>query len=256
MSTQASRRPIVAGNWKMNTTPATGVDLARALVAAELPHEAVDVVLCPPALGAQAVAAAVKGSPIRVATQNVHWEDSGAFTGEISASMLDGIADFVIAGHSERRAMFGDTDETVNRKVTAILAHGLTPIMCVGETLEQRDAGQTHHVVTTQTAAGLEGATAEQAAGLVVAYEPVWAIGTGRNATPEQAEEAIAWIRERIERDFGSASAGAVRIQYGGSVNRGNAESLLTRPGIDGALVGGASLKADEFAEIVRAAAG
>ena len=253
---QATRRPIVAGNWKMHTTPAEGIVLARAVLDAGLPTAEVDVVLCPPALGLVPLASVLAETPLRLGAQNVHWEDQGAVTGEISPAMLIGIAEFAIVGHSERRAMFGDTDATVNRKIKTILAHELTPIMCLGESLEQRDAGRTRAVVTEQTTAGLAGVTTEQAAGTVIAYEPIWAIGTGRNATPAQAEEAIGWIRDQVERDFGRETAAALRIQYGGSVNSGNCVDILSRPGIDGALVGGASLRAEDFVAIVRAAAG
>ncbi|MBM4436355.1 MAG: triose-phosphate isomerase [Actinobacteria bacterium] len=236
----------------MNTTPDAGVELARAVAAAGLPVAAVDVVVCPPAVGVVPVHAAVRGAGIAVGVQNVYWEQAGAFTGEISVAMLAGVAAYAIAGHSERRAQFGETDAVVNRKVRAIVASGVTPIMCVGEVLAQRDAGETRRVITAQTAAGARDLTPEQVGKLVIAYEPVWAIGTGRNATPEQAEEAIAWIRDEVAQAFGAAAAAAVRIQYGGSVNRGNWAGLWARDDIDGALVGGASLKAADFAAIVR----
>ena len=251
---QAARRPIVGANWKMHTTPSEGAALARALAAAELPHDRVDVVLCPPALGVAAVSEAVAGGPIGVGVQNVHWQDAGAFTGEISPAMLSGIASHALVGHSERRALFGETDEMVNRKVRAVLAHGLTPIVCVGESLEQRDATLTQSVVSRQISRALEGLRPGQAATVVVAYEPVWAIGTGRSATPAHAAEAIQWIRAQVECQFGPEAAHAVRIQYGGSVNRANCAALLDHPEIDGALVGGASLDAAEFAAVVRAA--
>ena len=251
-----ARRPIVAGNWKMNTTPATGVELARAVAALDLPHAAVDVVLCPPALGVTAVADAVRGTPIEVGVQNVHWEDAGAYTGEVAAGMAAGIAAYVLVGHSERRALFGETDAEVRRKVAGVLRHALTPIVMVGESLEQRDAGETQDQIQGQVAAALDGLTADSVAGLVIAYEPIWAIGTGRNATPAQAGEAIRWIRDAVRNGFGPAAADALRIQYGGSVNADNCVELLTDPDTDGALVGGASLDAAQFGAIVRAAAG
>ncbi len=255
MTASAMRRRIVAGNWKMYTTTDTGAQLAREVVAAGLPYAEVDVVLCPPTIGIAAVAGVISDTPIRLGVQNVHWEDAGAFTGEVSPSMLQGVAGYVIVGHSERRAMFGDTDEIVGRKVTAVVAHDLTPIMCLGESLAQRDAGETETVIASQAAAGLAGLTDGQVARAIVAYEPIWAIGTGRNATTQQAVEAIGWIRDRIRREFGEAAAGAVRIQYGGSVNPQNCDSLFESREIDGALVGGASLDAGQFAAIVRAAA-
>ncbi len=250
-----ARRPIVAGNWKMNTTPATGVELARAVMALDLPHADVDVVLCPPALGVTAVADAVEGSPIEVGVQNVHWEDAGAFTGEVAPGMAAGIARYVLVGHSERRALFGETDADVRRKVAGVLRNALTPIVLVGESLEQRDAGETQGFVQGQVAAALEGLAADSVAGIVIAYEPIWAIGTGRNATPAQVGEAIRWIRDSVQDGFGPTAAYALRIQYGGSVNADNCVELLSNPDTDGALIGGASLDAAEFGVVVRAAA-
>ena len=255
MTAPAMRRRIVAGNWKMNTTPDSGAQLGREIVAAGLPCADVDVVLCPPVIGIAAVAGVVAGTPIRLGVQNTHWEDAGAFTGEISPPMLQDVAGYVIVGHSERRAMFGETDEIVRRKVAAVVAHDLTPIMCLGESLEQRDAGEAEAVIAAQAAAGLAGLTDAQVARSIVAYEPIWAIGTGRNATTQQAVEAVGWIRDRIRREFGEAAAAAVRIQYGGSVSPQNCDSLFESSEIDGALVGGASLDAAQFAVIVHAAA-
>ena len=212
----AARRPLVAGNWKMHTTPQSGVELARAIVRAE-PPDGVDLVLCPPAIAVTDVARAVVGTSVRVGAQNMHWLDSGAFTGEISAPMLAGVAEVVIVGHSERRADFGETDEMVNRKLRAALAAGLTPIVCVGETESVRDAGGARALITAQVEAALAGIDSTAAEPLVMAYEPVWAIGTGRTATPEQAAEAIGWVREALEpgaeRRGGAAHAGALRRQ-------------------------------------------
>lgn len=255
MTRSPSRRPIVAANWKMNTGPDDGSELARAVAAQDLPFAQVDVVLCPPATGLTSVAAAVQGRPIAVGAQHVHWEASGAFTGEISVPMLACLAAYAITGHSERRQLFGETDTDVRRKTLAILTGGLTPIVAVGESLAQRDAGETLAVLRSQVTQVFQALTPEQTAASVIAYEPVWAIGTGRNATPEQAQEAIGWIRDTAAAVHGRPAAERVRIQYGGSVSPDNCDELLSREGIDGALVGGASLDAGQFAAIVRAAA-
>lgn len=255
MTSPHARRPIVAANWKMNTRPDDGADLARAVAAENLPFADVEVILCPPATGLTAVAAALRSTPIAVGGQHVHWESDGAYTGEISVPMLVGLATYAIAGHSERRQLFGETDEDVRRKTLAILAGGLTPIVAVGESLDQRDGGQTLGVLRSQVTQVFESLTPEEAAASVVAYEPVWAIGTGRNATPEQAQEAIGWIRDTVAAVNGQPAADRARIQYGGSVSPDNCDELLSREGIDGALVGGASLDAAKFATIVRAAA-
>ena len=255
MTSPKSRLPIVAANWKMNTGPHDGAKLARAVAAEDLPFNQVDVVLCPPATGLTSVAEAVEDTPIAVGAQHVHWESSGAFTGEISVPMLTGLVAYAITGHSERRQLFGETDLDVQRKTLAILAGGLTPIVAVGESLDQRDAGETLAVLRSQIAKVFDALTPVQAAVSVIAYEPVWAIGTGRNATPEQAEEAIGWIRDTVSACHGRSAAKRVRIQYGGSVSPDNCDELLSRDGIDGALVGGASLDAGKFAAIVRAAA-
>ncbi len=252
--TPNQRRPLVAGNWKMHTTPQSAVELARAIIRAE-PPAGVELVLCPPAIAVTDVARAVAGTPVRVGAQNMHWVDAGAFTGEISAPMLAGVAEVVIVGHSERRADFGETDEMVNRKLQAALAAGLTPIVCVGETEPVRDAGGARATVTAQVRAALDGLDSAAAEPLVLAYEPVWAIGTGRMATPEQAVEAIGWIREALSGALDAAAGQRTRVLYGGSVSPANARELLTQEGVDGALVGGASLKASDLIAIARSAA-
>ncbi len=251
--TTSGRRPLVAGNWKMNTTPATAVQLAREIVRAGLPAD-VEIVLCPPSSSIADVTRAVSGTPIRVGAQNVHWIDAGAYTGEISVPMLEGVADVVIVGHSERRALFGETDDVVNRKLKSVLSAGLAPIVCVGETETARDAGETRDVVARQVHAALDGIELDVAELLVLAYEPIWAIGTGRTATPQQAAEAIGWIRESLESALDRATAQATRVLYGGSVTADNAREILAQNGIDGALVGGASLKAPDFVAIARSA--
>ncbi|MCY3748765.1 MAG: triose-phosphate isomerase [Chloroflexi bacterium] len=255
MTSPQARRPVVAANWKMNTGPDDGAALARAVAAESLPFAQVDVVLCPPATGLAAVAAAVQNTPVAVGAQHVYWEASGAYTGEISVPMLAGLATYAIAGHSERRQLFGETDLDVQRKTLAILSGCLTPIVAVGESLDQRDAGETLGVLRSQVTRVFEALTPAETAACVIAYEPVWAIGTGRNATPEQAQEAIVWIRDIVAALHGRTTAERVRVQYGGSVSPENCEELLRRDGIDGALVGGASLDAVKFAAIVRAAA-
>jgi triosephosphate isomerase len=246
------RTPYIAANWKMHKTVAEAVAFVDAL----LPRIAAtqhDVVVCPPFTALGAVVERRYGTAVRVAAQNMHEEDSGAFTGEISAPMLVELdVDAVVLGHSERRGLFGETDEALARKVPAALAAGLEPILCVGESEEARDAGQTEAVLERQLQADLAGVGSTDLAGVVIAYEPIWAIGTGRTATPEQAEEAIAFIRD-VVRQRGSA-AEELRILYGGSVKPDNAAELLGREEIDGALVGGAGLEPDSFAEIVEAA--
>ncbi len=244
------RRSFIAGNWKMNTSEAEAVALARGV--AELTAGAsCDVAVCPPFPHLAAVREALRGGHVAVGAQNAHWEASGAFTGEVSVAALESYCRYVIIGHSERRALFGETDASVNRKAAAILASSLDPIVAVGETLAQRESGEMADVLDRQVRRGLAGL--DLGARLTVAYEPVWAIGTGRTATPEMAQEACALIRSLL-RELGGEAADAIRIQYGGSVNPGNAADLLAQPGIDGALVGGASLKADQFAAIVAAA--
>lgn len=251
------RRKFIAGNWKMNLTRALAEELAAALATALKSESAVEVAVCPPSLYLDSVHKKLVGSAVGLGGQNCYHEPKGAFTGEISPAMLVDIGcRYVILGHSERRAIFGESNQDVNRKVLAALAAGLTPIVCVGETLEQRKAGQTSAVVREQFEGSLDGLTAEQVGSLVIAYEPVWAIGTGVVATPEQAEEVHADLRKLMEDRYDAELAAKVRIQYGGSVTADNATTLLSQPNIDGALVGGASLKADSFLAIVAAARG
>lgn len=250
------RTKIIAGNWKMNKTPAEAAALAQALVAEIGAVSGVERVVVPPFVALASVAPVLVGSGIGLGAQNLHWADSGAYTGEVSAPMLKGLCQYVVIGHSERRQYFGETDESVNKKTKAALAHGLTPIVCVGETLAQYEAGETGAVVSSQVRAAYAGIEAVDALKTVVAYEPVWAIGTGRAATPEGANAVIAeHIRAVIAGLYGAEAAAALRIQYGGSVTAANAAELLAQPDIDGALVGGASLKAADFGVIVRAAA-
>jgi triosephosphate isomerase (TIM) len=256
------RKALIAGNWKMNLDAARARRLIEELRAALDPERAAlardrEVMVAPPAVLIPDCAAALKGGSIALGAQNMHQADSGAFTGEVSAPMLKpfGVS-YVILGHSERRHVFGESDPTINLKMRAAARHAMTPILCVGETAEQRDAGRTLEVVLDQLTAGLEGIEPAQGAGVVVAYEPVWAIGTGRNATPEQANEVHGAIREALRDAYGAQAAGEIRILYGGSVSPDNVDSLLSRPDIDGALVGGASLKADSFVRIVRARLG
>lgn len=250
------RKPFVAGNWKMNLDKAGSVGLAKGLVEKSF-DESVDVAIGVPFVYLDAVAKEISGSPIALASQNAYFEKSGAFTGETSCGMLTDIGcKFVILGHSERRHVLGETDEDVNKKVFAVLEAGLVPIVCVGETLEDREAGNTMAVIKSQFEGSFAGVSAEQMASVVIAYEPVWAIGTGKVASPEQAEEVHADLRKLMESSYNSEVADGVRIQYGGSVKPDNASELLSQPNIDGALVGGASLKADDFAAIVAAAKG
>ena len=249
------RRPIVAGNWKMNMTGSEGAELVAALRPLVADVDAVDVVVCPPFTTLGAVAPALEGSNIGLGAQNMYFEASGAFTGEISADMLlTSGCTYVILGHSERRAYFGETNEGVNKKVKVALAKGLTPIMCVGETLEDREAGNTEAVVKDHVTGGLAGLTADEIKKVVVAYEPVWAIGTGKTATPDQAQEVHAFIRSLLVELADEETAEAVRIQYGGSMKPDNAAELIGKPDIDGGLIGGAALKADSFCGIVKAA--
>lgn len=250
------RKKIIAGNWKMNKTGGEGETLAAA-VKRELSAETkVDVVLCPPFTAISAVSQTVSGSQIAVGAQNMHWESEGAYTGEISAAMLrDLYCRYVILGHSERRQYFGETDESVNKKTHAALAAGLKPIVCVGETLEEREADQIESVITTQINGGLAGLTSAQLKNVIIAYEPVWAIGTGKTATPEQAQDVHAMIRGLLTKLSDKSTADSVRIQYGGSMKPGNAAELLSKPDIDGGLIGGAALDAQSFIEIVKAAA-
>ena len=243
------RKPIIAGNWKMNKTPAEGAALVEELKPLVASADC-DVVVCVPATDIYAVANAVKGSNIHLGAQNVHFAESGAYTGEISADMLLSLGvEYVIIGHSERRQYFGETDETVNKRTLTALNKGLIPIVCIGETLEERESGKTEEVLHRQIVEGLKGV--EDLSKLVVAYEPVWAIGTGRTATSEQANETIGYIRKVLAENFCPKCAAAVRIQYGGSMKGSNAKELMAQPEIDGGLIGGASLKAPDFALVV-----
>lgn len=247
------RKPIIAGNWKMYKTVAEAVDFVRELKGALAAGGGVEAVVCPPYTALAAVAAELKGTDIGLGAQNMYWEESGAYTGEISPPMLKEIGcQYVILGHSERRQFFGETDAKVSRKAMAALAHGLVPIVCVGESLAQREAGITDKVVRAQTEGSLGSLTPEQVAGLVIAYEPVWAIGTGRTASDQDAQKVNALIRSIVAAKFGGQAAEAVRIQYGGSVKPDNAAGLMGQPDIDGALVGGASLQVASFAGIIR----
>ncbi|MBL8045253.1 MAG: triose-phosphate isomerase [Anaerolineales bacterium] len=249
------RKFIIAGNWKMNKNPTEAAELTRALLPEIGSISNVERVLCPPYIALATVKELLAGSEIGLGAQNMHWEKSGAYTGEVSAPMLAGLVQYVILGHSERRQYFAETDESVNKKVKTALAHALTPIVCVGENLAENEAGQTGEVVTRQVRAAYSGLSAEDALKTVIAYEPVWAIGTGKAATPEQANAVHAqYIRALLAELYSSDVANQLRIQYGGSVTAANAESLMKQPDIDGALVGGASLKPADFAAIIRAA--
>lgn len=249
------RTPIVAGNWKMNKTPADAEALARAVVKAVAGMSGVEVVICPPFTAIDRVSGVVKGTSVGLGAQHMHWEASGAFTGEVSAQMLlTSGCDYVILGHSERRQFFNETDQTVNRRLKAALNAGLKPIVCVGETLSERESNVTEQVVRTQVTGAFEGISAKETQGVVLAYEPVWAIGTGLTASPEQAEAVHAAIRKVLATLYNDATSQAVRIQYGGSVKAENAVELFGQPNIDGGLIGGASLDAGSFAAIVKAA--
>lgn len=250
------RKPIVAGNWKMNKTIAETRTLITELLPGLQPLESIDRVLCPPFTALLAASTMLSGSPIGLGAQNLHWQASGAYTGEVSPQMVAELCQYVILGHSERRAYFGETDESVNLKVKAALAAGLIPIVCVGETLEENRAGATAQVVETQLRGGLKDIVLSDGAGLVIAYEPVWAIGTGLACNPEDAQRVIGEVTRPILADlFGLHIAAQIRIQYGGSVNAKNAAEYFSLPDVDGALVGGASLKAADFIQICQAAA-
>ena len=245
-----ARKKIIAGNWKMNMTPSQAVKLTEEL-APLVKNDAVDVVYCVPANDIVPVVEAVKGTNVAVGAENMYFEDKGAYTGEISAEMLvDAGVKYVIIGHSERRDYFKECDCLLNKKVKKAISAGLTPILCCGESLEQREMGVTMDWIRLQIKSDLDGVAADDVKNLVIAYEPIWAIGTGKTATTEQAEEVCKGIRECIAEIYDAATAEAVRIQYGGSVNAGNAAELFAQPDIDGGLVGGASLKAD-FGKIV-----
>jgi len=247
------RTPIIAGNWKMNTVVEDAKALVQDLKVRIGDVTNVEILVCPPFISLTTVAEVIKGSNIGLGAQNLYWEKSGAFTGEISGPMLMSAGcTHVIIGHSERRAYFHETDETVNKKIFAALAEGLKPIVCVGETLEERESGDTFDVIKRQITGGLAKLSAEQMKTVVIAYEPVWAIGTGKTATPEQAQEVHVFIRKLLAERFGETTASETRIQYGGSVKPDNVTILMSQPDIDGALVGGASLKADSFEKIVK----
>jgi triosephosphate isomerase len=249
------RRPIIAGNWKMNKSAAEAVKFVREIRRELNAISLADSVICPPYIALQPIAEALQATRIGVGAQNMHFADAGAYTGEISASMLKPYCQYVILGHSERRAYFAESDEGVNKKVKVALDSGLTPIVCVGESLEQNQAGLTHSFVSSQVAAALDGLSADEANRCIMAYEPIWAIGTGLSASVEDAGRIIGLtVRGAIATAFGEETAQTVRIQYGGSANPANIGDYMRHPDIDGALVGGASLKPD-FVEMVRVAA-
>ena len=252
------RKPIIAGNWKMYKTINEAIELTNGLKRQlyRLDSEAIDIVLCPPFTALSSLAEVIAETNLQLGAQDVYWQKEGAFTGEVSCHMLkDAGAAYVIIGHSERRQFFGETNDTVNKKVKAALESGLTPIMCVGEMLAEREKGLTFKVLEDHIQGGLKDISGQDAIKIVIAYEPVWAIGTGKTATPEQAQEAHKYIRDLLVRLYQGEIAGAMRIQYGGSVKPDNAAELMKQPDVDGALVGGASLKADSFSEIVQKSA-
>jgi triosephosphate isomerase len=252
------RKPFVAGNWKMNTNSRTSVELVKRIASgsAETAGQSVTVAVCPPFVYLQAVAQALSSSNIAVGAQDIYSEPEGAFTGEISSAMLKDVGcSYCLCGHSERRHIIGESDELINKKVTAAIGGGLLPILCVGELLEEREASQTNEVVTRHVKEGLAGLSAEKLQAVTVAYEPVWAIGTGRTATPEQAQEVHDFIRKLLAQMYDGRLAEEIRILYGGSVKPGNAADLMAQKDIDGLLVGGASLKAEDFLAIIQAAA-
>lgn len=247
-----SRKKIIAANWKMYKTPQQAMEYAKAFLPMVADHTRDEIVLCPPSIALPCLVEAVKGSKVAVGAQNMHWAKEGAYTGECSPEMLVAVGvTHVIIGHSERRQHFNETDDVVNRKLEVALEHGLTPIVCVGEVLQEREANLTEDVLRRQCSIAFRGISAKKAAKMVVAYEPVWAIGTGKTATPEIAEDAHIVIRGEAEKVFGKEFANALRIQYGGSVKPDNAKALMTQPDIDGALVGGASLDPVSFTKIV-----
>lgn len=251
---KALRKAVIAGNWKMNKTPAEAKELLEGILPLVKDADC-DVVACVPFVDLSAALETAAGSNVKIGAENCHWEPSGAYTGEISAPMLAAMnVPYVIIGHSERRTYFGETDVTVNKRVKAALASGLTVILCVGEYLEQREQGVTGEVVAMQTKIDLQGVSAEELKRVIIAYEPVWAIGTGKTATAAQANEVCALIRATVAGLYSQADADALTIQYGGSMNAKNAEELLDQPDVDGGLIGGASLKPADFAAIVKAA--
>ena len=246
------RTPIIAGNWKMNKTAKETKELLAELVPL-VADAACEVVVCVPFTDIAMAKRMTKKTNIKVGAQNIHWAESGAFTGEISGAMLKELkVEYVVVGHSERRQYFGETDETVNKRVAAALAHRIRPIVCVGETLEERETGKTEEVLFRQITEGLKGFKSKDFDKIVIAYEPVWAIGTGKTATKEEADETIGYIRRTIAKTVSKNIAEKVRIQYGGSMNPKNASELMSMPEIDGGLIGGASLKAEDFAKVVK----
>lgn len=248
------RKPIIAGNWKMNKTISEALDFAEAVKNKVPSHDKVDAVIGAPALFLHGLVEATKGTDVQIAAQNSYFENSGAFTGENSpAALADMGVDYVIIGHSERREYFHETDEDINKKAKAIIANGMTPIVCCGETLEQREAGETNAWVSGQIEAALDGLTAEQVSNLVLAYEPIWAIGTGKSSTAKDANDTCGVVRETVAKKFGEETAEKVRIQYGGSVKSENIKEYMAEEHIDGALVGGASLEADSFLALLEA---
>ena len=246
---------LIAGNWKMNTDVGSAIELAREIAGDIGSPAPVKVAVCPPTVNVSEVARTVNETALLVGAQNMFYEESGAFTGETSPAMLSAVGcHYVILGHSERRQYFGETDDTVNRKVRKAVEHGLVPILCVGEHLAEREAGQEEDVVSRQVRKGLSGVLIGRPGDLVIAYEPVWAIGTGRTATPAQAQEMHSHIRGLLRDQFGEAAGDAIEILYGGSMNPGNADELLSQKDVDGGLIGGASLNADSFVSIVESA--
>jgi triosephosphate isomerase len=248
------RKPIIAGNWKMNKTKAEALDFLNEVKGRVPSNDKVDSVICSPYLFLDALVQEAKGTDVKVGAQNMYFEENGAFTGEVSPVALSDLGvQYVVIGHSERRELFGETDETVNQKVHAAFKHGLTPIVCVGETLEERESNKTNDVVTKQVNAGLKGLSEDQVKQTVIAYEPIWAIGTGKTASSEDANDTCGVIRKVVESTFSQEVAETVRIQYGGSVKPANIKELLGQSDIDGALVGGASLEAESFLQLVEA---
>ncbi len=247
------RKPMMAGNWKMNKSVSEATALAKEIAELTSGYANVDRVICPAFICLPVVQWNLKDSPIQLGAQNCHWEESGAFTGEVSAAMLAGLVDYVIIGHSERRQFFGETDESVNAKIVAALAAGLTPIVCCGESLEQNQAGETQSFVSGQVRGALVGLSAEQVQSLVLAYEPIWAIGTGLAATAQQAGDICGKVvRATVQELYGAAVAGATRVLYGGSTKPGNIAEIMQQADIDGALIGGAALDGKSYAEMVR----
>jgi triosephosphate isomerase len=247
----AERTPIIAGNWKMNNTIKETKELLTALIPLVKDAKS-EVAVCVPYTSIAAAAELLNGTNIKLGAENVHWADKGAFTGEISADMLKELGvEYVIVGHSERRQYFGETDETVNKRAKATLSRALKPIICVGETLSEKESGKTGEVVIRQTKGAFEGIDASELKNIVIAYEPVWAIGTGKTATADDADETVGVVRGVIEELYGASVAAALRIQYGGSMNAKNVSELMAKPNIDGGLIGGASLKADDFSKVV-----